>query len=72
EIFERSREPWTEEEVQLLAKLYFEPKCKGWLNKITIELGRSPSAITSEISRQGMAKRGAKLRKCLGVGCYGN
>ena len=65
--------PWTDDDMQTLAKLYFsvsDPK-KRPFDAMVAALGRSKAAIQSEISRRGMAARGAQLRICLGAECYG-
>lgn len=70
EVTDRSGDAWSSDDVALLAALYF-AKPRPPSGEIAIKLGRSVLAVQSEISRQGMARPGAKLRTCVGVGCCG-
>ncbi len=69
-MLDRSGEPWTEVDVEKLAKLYFtSPRIH--VDKIALALGRTTGAVQAEVSRLGMAQPGAKLRICLGEVCGG-
>ena len=55
---------WSDADIERLASLYFsEPKPP--IEVMATELGRSTKAVFTEISRLGMAKRGAEIRTCM-------
>ena len=61
---------WSDEDVAKLASLSFSYP-RPAIEVIAAKLGRSTSAIQTEMSKIGLTKRGAKLRPCLGVICAG-
>lgn len=55
--------PWSDADITKLAELYFSvPKIAP--ADMAAQLGRSVKALQTEISRLGMARPGAKVRKC--------
>ena len=54
---------WSDADVDRLAGLYFSVP-KPPIEDMAAKLGRTTSAVFTEISRLGMAKPGAKIRKC--------
>jgi hypothetical protein len=63
--------PWDDDEVDMLAGLYFVDHDNRSYAAMVMTLGRSKKAIQTEISRRGMTQPGAKLRLCIGAECYG-
>ena len=61
---------WSESDVNRLATLYFSIP-KPSIETMAADLGRTPMACFTEMSKLGLAKPGAKLRRCLGHGCQG-
>jgi hypothetical protein len=57
-------EPWTDADVDRLARRYFSDP-KPPIDVIAEALGRTTPSVFTELSRLGMAKRGAKLRACM-------
>jgi hypothetical protein len=67
----RDKEPWSDNDIETLADLYFVDPKKRSYDAMVEALGRTKSAIQSEISRRGMAQPGARMRACIGAECYG-
>lgn len=69
-MLDRSGDAWSDDDVERLAELYFTTP-RTSTETIAAALGRTTAAVQTEVSRLGMTQRGAKLRSCLGEGCYG-
>jgi hypothetical protein len=59
------RAPWSGADIDKLIQMYFSVP-KPSIGEMAAKLGRTEKAVWTEISRLGMAKRGAAIRKCLG------
>ncbi len=63
-MFRNDRTSWSGEDIKRLAELYFSQP-KPPIEDMAFQLGRTPSAVFTELSRLGMAKPGVKLRSCM-------
>jgi hypothetical protein len=61
---ENSKAPWSDDDVERLARLYFSVP-KPPIEVIAENLGRTVPSVFTELSRVGMAKPGAQLRACM-------
>ena len=61
---ENDKATWSEADIERLAPLYFSVP-KPPIEVIAETLGRTIPAVFTELSRLGMAQRGAKMRACM-------
>jgi hypothetical protein len=61
---ENDKTPWSDADIERLARLYFSDP-KPPIEVMAKTLGRTTPSVFTELSRLGMAKRGAKMRPCL-------
>jgi hypothetical protein len=64
---ENDKAPWSNADIERLAHLYFSDP-KPPVEVIAETLGRTVPSVFTELSRLGVARRGAKLRACMPCG----